>query len=119
MKRNQDWIRIEEPNGTQKIASPNYIKKLLDITDVSSYLFNSLFERIHQLEDLVDKLEAPMRKESILELLKDGKFHRQDWITRRVARARCSDVRALEIERKLTMKKSGNHTLYGLRVGGE
>jgi hypothetical protein len=113
-KRKEEWIYIQTPEGKQLIASPDYIKKLLNLEDVNSYLFTSMYRRIQQLEDIVEKLEAPIRREAILELLKDdGKFHTQQWITSRVPRARCYDVRALESEGKLTMKKSGNHVLYG------
>jgi len=113
-KRKKDWIRITTPEGKDMICSPDYIKKLLDLKDVNSYLFLSMYRRIQQLEDNVDVLERPIIKQKILELLKGNGFHTEGWITRRVWHAKYRHVRELQMENRLTTKKSRYHTLYGL-----
>lgn len=69
-KRTEEWIHIIEPDGTNKIASPPYVKKLLKVADYQSLEF--LRNTVNDLANRVYELEKPEKKAKLLNI-----FHTQ------------------------------------------
>lgn len=118
-KRKREWIQIIEPDGTEKIASPSWLKKHLDLEGIDTTLFNSMWRRIGQLEEKVDLLMIPVIEQRIVDVLTEDKGMRtQQWISRRVSGFECGLVWDLVKKGVLEERMSGHHKLYGiLRTG--
>jgi hypothetical protein len=115
-KRTKEWIQIIEPDGTHKIASPEWIKKHLGLDGVDSNLITSMYRRIQELEGKVGVLEKPIRQKRIVDLLKeDGGFHTQEWISNRTPGYKWGDVWGLLKSGIVEEKMSGHHKLYGIK----
>ena len=76
--RKEDWIKIVTPKNENKIASPSYIKKLLDV-DLSN-----IYNRLIRMESQIDKLESPQRQENIIEVLRGQGKHNRSWLSYRI-----------------------------------
>jgi hypothetical protein len=114
-KRKQDWIKITTPENKEMIASPEYIKKLLDISGIDKTSFYNHSRRISYLENRIVFLESPMRREKIIKLLeRDGEPHTIRWIEGRISGFRYYDLDYLLENNLIIESKSGTHTLYGL-----
>ncbi len=74
--RQKNWIRIMTPEGKDKIAHPDNVKKLMGL-DITNY-------RLNELERRIEKLESPMRQEKIIEALRDQGKHNRIWLENRV-----------------------------------
>jgi len=104
--RTEVWIHIIEPDGTNKIASPSYIKSLLGIDKIEA--------RISEINKVIDVLEKPMRKQKILRVLNDGKPHTERFIKRRLADYRYLDL--LELKDEGHIKREIHGTQYCYRI---
>ena len=64
-KRKEDWIKIVQPDNSDKIASPQYIKKLLGFDDIWSSI-DSLRAQVFSLQDACLPQLAAYCKNNIL-----------------------------------------------------
>ena len=103
-KRKEVWIKIYTPEGETRIASPAYIKKLLDV-DLSN-----IYNRLIRIESQIDKLEAPQRQERIIETLRGQGKHNRSWLSYRVD-YRWYDLLALIEKGIIVESKSGTHRM--------
>ena len=103
-KRNKDWVYIVEPNGQQKIASPDYIKNLLGL-DVELY---NLKDQIRDLKHRVRDLEAPKRQDQVLnELEKQPRSY--GFLKGVITDLGYSDIHELEHREIITRYTAGNN----------
>ena len=77
-RRKKNWIKIFTPDNEDKIASPDYVKKLMGI-DLSN-----IHRRLIRLEEKMDKLESPQRQEKIIDALRGQGKHNRSWLENRV-----------------------------------
>ncbi len=109
-KRKRNWIKISTPENEDRIASPEYVKRLMGL-DVNFQVLNN---RIQKLEYKMDRVEAPQRHKEILRLLEKYGKHNLTWIKNRVSNYQWYDLSDL-IDRKLIVEsKSGTVTMYRL-----
>ena len=106
-KRKEDWIKIVTPDNENKIASPSYIKKLLNV-DLSN-----IYNRLIRMESKIDKLESPKRQEKIIEALRDQGRHSRIWLDNRVS-FRGYDLRDLIEKGIIIESKSGTQPMIEL-----
>jgi len=102
--RTEVWIHVVEPDDTNKIASPSYIKSLLGIDNIEN--------RISEINKVIDVLEKPMRKQKILHVLSDGKPHTGVFIKRRLADYRFLDLLELKDEGHIKLEMHGTQYCY-------
>lgn len=107
-KRETDWISIYTPEGERKIASPDYIKKLLKVPSVSNIL-----SRLARAETKIERLESPQRQEKIIRLLKEHGKHNKIWLGNRVD-FRHYDLAALREAGRIVETRSGSQSMIGL-----
>ena len=116
-ERKEDWIYIIKPNNEQRIASPAFVKKLLGIEKLDVY---NIYNRLQKLEQKVDKLEEPMKKQRIIELLKSGESHNRQWLENRVEGLgwylASKLLRELVDEGKLKITKAGTNDMYSISL---
>ena len=105
-ERKEDWINITTPDGKKMIASPRYVKKLLNID-----LLN-IYNRIEGLERTIDHLEAPGRQAKILKLLQEQGKHNLVWISNRVPNYQWYDIHSLLSQGLIVESKAGSVTMY-------
>lgn len=73
-KRNEDWIKIQEPNGASKIASPRYIRGLLGLENVATdSRVTYLFKKVLKIEDMLVEERLGQARERILAFIKNSK----------------------------------------------
>ena len=77
-KRKEDWILIYTADNKHMIASPANVRKLLNL-DLSN-----IYKRLISAEEKIDRLEAPQRKEKIIEVLRGQGKHNRIWLFNRV-----------------------------------
>ena len=73
--RTEEWIHIQNPDGTNMIASPNYIRKLIGVDAKLDYLQNQIdlyVKALYKVQEQVFELEKPDKVLKIKELLKNG-----------------------------------------------
>lgn len=109
-ERKQDWINITRPTGKKMIASPSYVKRLLDV-DLST-----VYNRIERIERQLDRLEAPGRQEEILKLLRENGKHNRFWISNRVMNYQWDDLLALISLGLIIESKAGSQSMYSCAV---
>lgn len=107
-RRTEEWIQITDPDGKKMIASPSYIRKLLDITTDK----RNLTYRLNELERKIERLGAPGRQEEILKLLRESGAHNRFWIRNRVPNYQRYDLRELLQNGLIVESKSGTVTMY-------
>lgn len=110
--RTQEWIKITTPEGKDMIASPSYVKKLMGI-DLSN-----VFNRVHRLEQKIDRLESPGRQEKIIELLRENGKHNRIWIENRVNNYRRYDLDELLKKGLIIETKAGSVSMYTIEGPG-
>jgi hypothetical protein len=110
-KRKEDWIRIMQPDGEDRIASPSYIRKLLKI-ESRDQLLSGVLNRLNWLERHVDQLEAPGRKQEVLDLLREHGSHNKTWIFNRVVNLSWRELSELVSEGLIVKSKSGSQSMF-------
>ena len=105
-ERKEDWIKIVTPAGKKMIASPSYIKKLLNL-DLSN-----IHNRINRIELQIDDLESPGRQAEIYKLLQENGKHNGVWIENRVQGFQWQDMRSLLDQGLVFESKAGSVTMY-------
>ena len=115
-KRKKDWIQIKTPDNKEMIASPSYIKELLNIDVFDVENLNRIIE---DLKNRIKVLERPQKKKRILKLLETGEWHNRSWLENRVPHVTYWMIRELidELcsEGKLQTKKSGTQKLFTVK----
>lgn len=112
-KRARDWIKIITPENKEMIASPSYIKKLLNI-DLSN-----IYNRLQSAEYKIGKLGSSSRQETIINLLRENGKHNLIWIQNRVNNYQWYDLRDLITKGIIIETKSKTHTMYELSARGD
>lgn len=107
VKRKEVWIKIYTPDDETRIASPAYVRKLLNL-DLSNIL-----NRLIRMESQIDKLESPQRQEKIIEILRGQGKHNRSWLSYRVD-YRWYDLTALIEKGIIVESKSGTHLMIEL-----
>ena len=110
-KRKEDWIEIVTPEDENRMASPQYIRKLLGIKDVD---LSNVWNRLLRLENKITKLESPARQEKITELLRKNGKHNLTWISNRVSDYEWYDIMELLKKGIVNKTRSGSQILYSL-----
>ncbi len=112
-QRKEGWIYIQQPNGEQRIANPEFIKNLLGVNALRS----ELESKIEDLRYRIEELEKPERKQKILALLATDKGkHGFEWFKNRVyLNIKQGDFIELLADAKITKIEQKGKTFYGLK----
>ena len=105
-ERGENWINITAPDGKKMIASPSYVKKLLNF-DLSN-----IYNRLQRIEHKIDRLEAPERQAEILKLLQENGKHNLVWISNRVSNYQWYDIHSLLDQGLIVKSKAGPVTMF-------
>ncbi len=67
--RTEDWVHIQTPKTENLIASPSYIRKLLNLPFSTTTDISNIFARLNNLERYMDILAKPIRQKEILDFM--------------------------------------------------
>jgi len=116
IKRTENWVYIIKPDGEQRIASPDFIKELLGIERLD---VQNVYNRIQKLEQKIDVLEEPIKKQKILKILENGETHNRIWIENRVPDMGGYNtirlINELVEEGKLQVSKAGAQDMFSIK----
>jgi len=102
----QFWFKLEQHEDSSNVwvVSPEWVQRVLGI--------NELKQQVQTLKDRVYKLEGPMRREKIIQLLKaENRVHGLLWIQHRLSISYW-DLQELIDKGVLKRVKHGTNTMY-------
>lgn len=110
--RKEKWFRMKYPDGGDYIVSPQGVKQILGICDMTRRMGYDN-RRIDDLERRIEQLETPVRRAKIIETLWGQGWHNATWIRNRT-KLYSSDLEALTDQKQIDRKKGrlGLHTMY-------